>query len=206
MVLFAAACVVCLACLVPADRSFAGGVSSLLPLLVTFAACVLGLARLCHLLLNDSAARTVCATLQLARFVLFLKASSYFVVLAACVYMYEGRNPAASLLCWLVMGSKTLDHIVFDPGLAVVQLLAASPLLFGMTHLSQGVGNLDAISFNTTPRIADQKSLSSEWLLVSVLLTGTLAMVGSGGGGALCWPSFGQETDFPYLSKLNTYL
>ena len=184
-----ASCVVCLACLVPSNQSSAGGLFSLLPLIGAFAACVLGLARLCRLLLNDGAARTVHATLRLARFVLFLKASSYFVVLAACVYLYDGRNPAASLLCWMVMGSKTLDHIVFDPGLAVVQLAAIPLLPFGMAHLSPTVGNLGAATFSTTPRGVDQESPSSEWLLLSVLLIGALAKVGRRGllAGGLSW-------------------
>ena len=116
----------------------------MLPLVVTFASGLLGGAWLCRLLLIKGTARTVRGTLRLARVVLFLKASSYFAVLAACVYMYEGRNPAASLLCWLVMSSAGLDHAVFDPAFAAIQMSATVPLLLGMHRSRQGAGLLDA--------------------------------------------------------------
>ena len=171
---FVASLFVCLACLMPADRSSIGDAFSTLPLPVKFTYGALGVAWLIHALLGGcdyGPTRTAHETLRITRWVLFLKASSYFAVLATCVYMYEGCNPAASLLCWMVMSSNALDHTIFNPGVTAMRLVANSLLLFGMAHRSRG-----------SSRGGDQESLSSEWLLLSVLLNVTLAKVGPEGG------------------------
>ena len=163
----------CLACLLPAAGLSSLGYSypTLAPL-ATGICGALGLAWLCHRTLEAGPDPSFQVALRDARWVLLLKSSSYFVVLAACMFVYEGRNPAASLLCWLVMASGALHHTVFDPGFAATQLSAIFLLLFGRHHL-QGGGPLGA----AVTHGAAQGPESSELLLLSALLALALAKV-----------------------------
>ena len=139
---FIAACLVCLACsMTPGLSSLWTALPNVTPL-ATGVCGALGLAWARHAQLDSGPADDV--TLKRALQFLLLKSMSYVVVMAACMYVYEGRNPAASLLCWLVMASAGLDHTVFDPAFAAIQLAATAPLLFGMHRFRQGAELLDA--------------------------------------------------------------
>ena len=177
---FIASCVLCVLCLVPAGRSWVGDAIPTLAPLATGICGLLALAWLRNVLLKFGLEAHV--TLRDARWFLLLKASSYYVVMAACMYMYEGRNPAASLLCWFVMTSVALDHTVFDPGFAAVQIVGTAPLLLGMRQF-QAAGRLAiaALAPSTWHRVADPGllscELSSERLLLSALLALALVKV-----------------------------